>query len=333
VLSGFVLAHSYAYKEGLTFSTFMKSRFFRLYPLHLCMFFVIFALELTKLLAYKNHLYTFNIQPFTELHAIAEIVPNLLLLQSWIPSAKSISFNSPSWSISVEFYLYALFFGSIVAGRKHRAATWLASSIVAFMLIHFKSSLVTPEALRGISCFFGGAFIYHLFVHTPTRNLGYVTGTAVEALLLLMIIAVVQTTLPYRSLVASILFMATVFFFAFEFGALSRILKARPLQLLGRLSYSIYMTHFAILACMGFAALALQKLSGMELTRMIGDMRYLDFGSRTINNVAVLVTVGIFIAVSSVTYRYIEVPGQQLNKRRAAEATGNADKNNAEAQA
>jgi peptidoglycan/LPS O-acetylase OafA/YrhL len=66
---------------------------------------------------------------------------------------------------------------------------------------------------------------------------------------------------------------------------------------------------------------------------MIGDMRYLDFGSRTINNVAVLVTVGIFIAVSSVTYRYIEVPGQQLNKRRAAEATGNADKNNAEAQA
>ncbi|MFM5305227.1 acyltransferase family protein, partial [Aeromonas caviae] len=214
VLSGFVLAHGYAYKEGLKFSTFMKSRFFRLYPLHIFMFFVMLMLEVGKLLAYKFGGFMFNNEPFTASYAFKEIIPNLLLIQSWTPYTEPLSFNFPSWSISIEFYMYALFFGSIVTCRKNKVAVWIISSLTAFLLIYLHSSLLTPEVLRGISCFFGGAFTYYLFIRTPTLNLNTTIGTVIEILLLSMIIVVVQSTFEHRSSVASVLFMVTVFCFA-----------------------------------------------------------------------------------------------------------------------
>lgn len=133
VLSGFVLAHGYAYKENLKFFTFMKFRFFRLYPLHLFMFFVMFTLEIGKLLAYKYGGFVFNNLPFTNSFAIQEIIPNLLLIQSWTPYTDPLTFNFPSWSISIEFYMYALFFGSIVACSKNKVVVWLVSSLMAFI--------------------------------------------------------------------------------------------------------------------------------------------------------------------------------------------------------
>ena len=48
VLSGFVLAHGYGFRESLNFKEFVRSRFFRLYPLHLFMLLVFVALEFGK---------------------------------------------------------------------------------------------------------------------------------------------------------------------------------------------------------------------------------------------------------------------------------------------
>ena len=327
VLSGFVLAHGYAYKDGLKFSTFMKSRFFRLYPLHFFMFFVMFALEICKLLAYKFGGFVFNNLPFTNSFAIQEIIPNLLLVQAWTPYTDPLTFNFPSWSISIEFYMYALFFGSIVACRKNKVATWLSSSLVAFMLIYFQSSLLTPEVLRGISCFFGGAFTYWVFMRTATTlKLSHTIGTCIEILLFSMIVFVVQSTFDHRSSVASVLFMVTVFCFAFEFGAISKILNAKPFQVIGKLSYSMYMTHAAILFCLISTAMIIQKVTGIPFAPMIDNVRMLDFGSSTINNLVALVIICIVIAISSMTYKYIELAGQKLNA--SNKKTNNTDKYN-----
>ncbi|QHB84876.1 acyltransferase family protein (plasmid) [Aeromonas veronii] len=317
VLSGFVLTHGYAYKDNLKFSTFMKSRFFRLYPLHLFMFFVMFTLEIGKLLAYKFGGFVFNNIPFTNAFAIQEIIPNLLLIQSWTPYTDPHTFNYPSWSISIEFYMYALFFGSIVTCRKNMVAAWIVSSLAAFVLIYSQSSLLTSEVLRGISCFFGGAFTYHLFVRTSAFKLNRAVGTGIEILLLSMIVIVVQSTFDQRSSVASMLFMVTVFFFAFEFGAISRILNAKPFQVIGKLSYSIYMTHAAILFCLISTAVIVQKATGIPFAPMIEGMRNLDFGGAIINNSIVLIIIVIVIAISSITYKYIELAGQRLNSSSA----------------
>lgn len=328
VLSGFVLAHGYAYKEGFKFTTFMKSRFFRLYPLHIFMFFVMLILEVGKLLAYKFGGFIFNNEPFTAAYAFKEIIPNLLLIQSWTPYTEPLSFNFPSWSISIEFYMYALFFCSIVTCKKNKVVAWVISSLTAFLLIYLHSSLLTPEVLSGISCFFGGAFTYYLFVNTPTLNLNITIGTTIEILLLSMIIVVVQSTFDHRSSVASALFMVTVFCFAFEFGVISKILKHKLFQTVGKLSYSIYMTHAAILFCLTSIAIIIQKITNLPFAPMIDGFRYLNFGNSNVNNIIVLIIILIVTAISGVTYKYIELAGQNINSR--SKKNKNTDKYNVE---
>lgn len=315
-LSGFVLAHGYAYKKDLKFPTFMKSRFFRIYPLHIFMFVVMFTLEIGKLLAYNFGGFTFNNAPFTGSYALKEIIPNLLLIQSWIPNSDSLSFNAPSWSISVEFYMYALFFFSIVTCKKNKEIAWITSSLIAFILIYLHSSLLTNEILRGTSCFFGGAFFYYLFTRAPKLNLNIATGTIIEALLLSMIVIVVKSTFNYHDLVASALFMVTIFCFAFEFGAISKILRSYPFQKIGKLSYSIYMTHAAIIFCLTSIAIIIQKITNTSYAPMIDGIRYVNFGNSYINNIVVLIILLMVIAISNVTYKHIEIYGQKLNRSR-----------------
>lgn len=314
VLSGFVLAHGYAYKNHLNFTDFMKARFFRLYPLHLFMFVVMFFLELGKLAAYKLGGFIFNNTPFTNSFAIKEIIPNLLLVQSWTSYTDPLSFNFPSWSISVEFYMYVLFFCSIVV-FKHKPIIWLTSSLISFLLIYLQSPSITPEVLRGVSCFFGGTFTYWLFMKSSSFKLSATIGTCVELMLLTSIVIVVQSVFEYRFFVASVLFMVAVFFFAFEFGFISKMLKLKYFQLMGKLSYSIYMTHAAILFCLTSLGFVIQKITEKDFTPMINGLRFLNFGSTLTNNVMVLAILLVVISLSLITYKYIEVPGQKLNSR------------------
>tara|TARA_R110002111_G_scaffold186906_9_gene252645 strand:- start:208 stop:525 length:318 start_codon:yes stop_codon:yes gene_type:complete len=104
-------------------------------------------------------------------------------------------------------------------------------------------------------------------------------------------------------------------FFAFESGFFSDFLKRKPLQFIGKLSYSIYMTHAAILFCLISTAMILQKMTGIELAPNVNGVRTLDFGGTVINNLLVIAILLFVIYVSSLTYKYIELYGQKLNKK------------------
>tara|TARA_R110002153_G_scaffold116833_1_gene260613 strand:+ start:3478 stop:4566 length:1089 start_codon:yes stop_codon:yes gene_type:complete len=315
VLSGFVLAHGYGFKKNLNFKIFMKARFFRLYPLHFFMFVVFVILEFGKLFAYKFGGFVFNNEPFTNSFAISEMIPNLLLIQSWTPLTNHLTFNYPSWSISIEFYLYALLFLSIVAFKKNRILSWVFISFIAFILMYFESEILVPTVLRGLSCFFGGAFTYVMYKKLSNFKPSYIVGSIVETMLLICIVLIVQSQVEYRSIIAPVLFFFTVLFFAFESGFFSTLLKAKPLQYAGKLSYSIYMTHAAILFCLISTAIILQKLTGIEMAPMIETTRYLSFGDSMINNLVVISILIIVLYISSLTYKYVEIGGQKLNKK------------------
>lgn len=318
VLSGFVLAHGYGFKENLNFSTFMKSRFFRLYPLHFFMLMVFIALEFGKLFAYKYSGIVFNREPFTGATAISELVPNLLLIQSWTPFTDGLSFNFPSWSISIEFYIYALLFLSIILFKSYKIASWFLISLIAFILIYLESSVLVPTVLAGLSCFFGGSFTYIIYKKISRIKPSYVLGSFIEAILLICIILIVQSKIDYRSIIAPVLFMLTVLSFAFESGLFSKLFKVKVLQYAGKLSHSIYMTHAAILFCLTAIAMILQKIMGVEIAPMVGTDRFLDFGSSSINNLVIAVILSLVIGLSTLTYKYIEVKGQKLNKKKSA---------------
>jgi peptidoglycan/LPS O-acetylase OafA/YrhL len=106
-----------------------------------------------------------------------------------------------------------------------------------------------------------------------------------------------------------------VFIFAFEKGFVSRILKQNIFLYLGKLSYSIYMIHAVILFCALLNLMIIQKFSGIELTPMINEIRYIDFGNVLYNNIAICVTLGTIIFLENFTFKYIEQKGQKLGKK------------------
>jgi len=85
--------------------------------------------------------------------------------------------------------------------------------------------------------------------------------------------------------------------------------------MLGKLSYSIYMTHIAVTFCVIAFSIVLQKLLGKEFSYMVGDARYLDFGNIVLNNLLVFAILAAVIFCSTFTYKYIEATGQDIGKR------------------
>lgn len=123
---------NYAFKENLNFKSFITSRFFRIYPLHIIMLLIFIAVQIFKLVVYKANILSFNIIAFTRYDALREIIPNLLLLQSWTPFTYALSFNSVAWSISVEFYLYIILFLTLSVFKKFTKVSWILLTIGAF---------------------------------------------------------------------------------------------------------------------------------------------------------------------------------------------------------
>ncbi|MBH0080817.1 acyltransferase family protein [Pseudoalteromonas sp. NZS11] len=314
ILSGFVLAHGYGFKESLNFKSYCKARFFRIYPLHFFMLMVFIAFELMKLLA-TNFGVSFNGEPFSDKTAVSAIIPNLLLIQSWTSYTEHLSFNFPSWSISIEFYIYFLFFFTATLFGKFKLLTWLTTSLLAFALIYFRSELLTKQVLSGLSCFFGGAIAYSVYRKISHIKIPYISGSIFEFALLVCIVFIVQAQFELKLIVAPLLFLITVLLFSFEAGVVSKILKIKPLQLTGQLSYSIYMTHAAILFLVAATTLVFKKLTGIEIVKTINSLKYIDSGSAYINNLIVLIILAVVIITSKFTYKYIELWGLNLNKK------------------
>nr|WP_244657009.1 acyltransferase [Pseudomonas sp. CFBP 8772] len=326
VLSGFVMAHAYGSKRQLDFSRFLISRTFRLLPLHVFMLAVFIGLEFLKYAAYKRG-FSFNQTPFTGIYAPSQILPNLLLVQSWTHLTENLSFNTASWSISIEYWTYMLFAATVLMASTRRYLLWAVIALCGFALLYRQIDVLTVYAQKGVGCFFAGALAYAFF--TRSRRWiapGFGLLSVLEALSALAIWWVLTSELPQKVLAASAVFCVTIVVFAFDGGALSRVLKYEFFARLGRLSYSIYLTHLAILFFVISAFMVVQKKTGFDAAPMLGEIRYLDTGHAWLNNLMVLLILAVVVTISSATYRYVELRGQgvgkQLLRRRMAMPVG-----------
>ena len=316
VLSGFVLAHGYAFRENLSFGPFLSARFFRLYPLHLFMLLVFVLLELGKWSALEFFGISFNNMAFTNDYALESILPNLLLVHAWTPFTNPLSFNTPSWSISIEFYMYLLLYLSLLMAGRLRMLVWGLLPPVMFYLMITGSDLLVPAVMRGLSGFFGGVICYLVYRRYLSRiNVPVWLASLVEIALILLVIAVVQSDVEYRSVWATLVFFLTVLWFSLESGLLSTALKRDSLQFLGRLSYSMYMTHAAVIYLFTSLFLVLQKLIGRQTMSMVDGVRFFDTGYGLWNNLLVALMLASVLLCSCWTYRVIEVRGQALGKQ------------------
>lgn len=313
VLSGFVLAHSYGFKKDLDFKSFMKARFFRLYPLHFAMFVCVFAFQCLKFFAYHYAGSGFGAESFSGAYALSEIIPNLLLMHAWTPFTDHLSYNFPSWSISIEFYMYAILFISIVSFRSYTLISWLLISLLSSVLIYFGSDILVENVLRGLSCFFGGAVAYIFYKKISSFKPSYFFGSVVELILIANVIFMVQLNVTNKG-GCSIAFLVTVLFFAFESGVVSKTLKNKLFQYLGMLSYSIYMVHAIVFLYLGAVITVIEKSLNIQIRLIDEAVEYTTFGHSVMDNLAVISIVLLVILLSHFSYKYIELNGQKLGK-------------------
>lgn len=98
VLSGFVMILAYSSQERINPKKYFINRLARLYPLHL---FTLGLTILVSLFVSLNYLADYKID-------MVSFILNISLVQAWFPG-HSLTFNVPSWSISVELFFYAVF--------------------------------------------------------------------------------------------------------------------------------------------------------------------------------------------------------------------------------
>lgn len=251
VLSGFVIALNY--QERITsfadLGRFQKKRFWRLYPLHLLMLLVFVCIELAKFVAERKFGLEANTAAFS-VNDFPSFVANLLLLQNWVST--TVTFNYPSWSISSEFYTYALF-GLIVLVT--RRSGWLVVTVsvllVAVSGVALQSIVagvqVIPGPLRCLYSFFIGVLIYPLFRRAGADSI----ANSIPAML--AIVACVVTIVLLGDRRAAVLLAPPVFALAVYCVArtstntvVSKTLSQRWLVYLGAISYGVYMIHAAV---------------------------------------------------------------------------------------
>jgi peptidoglycan/LPS O-acetylase OafA/YrhL len=184
--------------------------------------------------------------------------------------------------------------------------------MIAFALMMTESTFLGEEVKRGLSCFFGGTIVYLIYKYLHDIYLPKLLGTALELLAIMSVFWAIQVNFAYRDTIAIFLFFGFILTFSFESGFLSSFLKKALFQTLGKLSYSIYLTHSVIIFGLNSVAIGMQKMTGIIFAPMIGGVRFVTFGNVTINNMTVLVTLLMIILTSRITYQYIERKGGQV---------------------
>jgi len=250
-LSGFVLAHTYLYSGRKTSGLqFIFHRLARLYPLHiftLVLFILAYLATRHQLPEYADgRLYTF-LQQLTLTHSIGLHTVD----QTW---------NGPSWSVSVEFWVSVLFFFLI---KKSTPSIYLfLVSSVCLLAIYNNSDLgllvVTENyygifnsgLVRCICLFLCGVLTYraYLMLQHSEHLLQRIPWNILEILSILLVAFIILTRRKPVSdldMFAPPVFMMLILVFAFDRGLVSRLL-AKTLYL-GKLSYSIYLNHVPVI--------------------------------------------------------------------------------------
>ena len=103
-LSGFVIFYNYhdRLKEFNDLLGFVKKRFLRLYPLHFFFLIIFLLIEALRLILSSKFNISSNVEPFVT-NNFQAFISNIFLLQTFLHEN---TFNTPSWSISAEFYTY-----------------------------------------------------------------------------------------------------------------------------------------------------------------------------------------------------------------------------------
>ncbi|MGA7981022.1 MAG: acyltransferase [Chromatiaceae bacterium] len=342
VLSGFVITHAYLQrlrKPG-GFGSFVIRRFGRLWPLHIFVLGAFLVLELVKLLLVDGAQLAAKSPPFTGGTSLESLFSSIFLAQS-LGLHDAVTWNAPSWSISVEFYTYLLFALVVLTlGRYMLSAAVIlilgSLSIIIGLAHGFMGVSLDYGFFRCIAGFFMGYLTYRAY-RTAGASISAGSETAALAIMLLFLLYAGRGV---PTVLAPFVFSLIVFVFAAEGGTISRLLRRQPFRALGEWSYSIYMVHAFFVVVIMRAAQVIATLTGSPLLAHSvaagGEPQktLVYWGNAYLTDAMTAVYLALTILIASLTYRFVEQPGrswfnrvaQRHESRRAANLNGLAPK-------
>ncbi|HSC60255.1 MAG TPA: acyltransferase, partial [Rhizomicrobium sp.] len=247
VLSGFVIA--FAWGERLTgaeqIKPFVLRRFFRLWPLHVCVLVAFVALEVSR--------YAMTGTGFTGGRSLFALATNLTLTQA-LGLNDGLTWNTPAWAVSTEFWTYVVFaFAAFLTGRwRSITAMILVAASVAVLALHSRYGMRETfdwGMARCIYGFFLGTLVYEAW---SRRWLSWLRGSVAEICALLLAVAFLLFIPGDRPLeyLAPPVFAIFVFAFAGDAGFVSRLMAGPLFEKLGQWSYAIYLVQMYVIASM-----------------------------------------------------------------------------------
>ena len=320
-LSGFLMYRRYVgtLNSARQLGDFTMTRACRVAPLHLAVLLFFIGFECLKLVMERYGL-LLNFPAFSGDRAPGEILPNVLLIQAWWPGFNALSFNYPSWWVSVAFYLWLIF--ALICYALPRMARMLFTLLggLAFVGLFADSDLLTRYVLWGAACFFAGTVTYRLYARLRNFAPGVALASVLEMGILATIGWVMVDGAPPLTIELALLFCLAILVFAWEAGVVSRLLQKRVFPALGRLWLSIYLTHAAVIFVVATGLTVAAKFGGYPLLvdrpgEMPGSLvRYLSTGSALNDNLLMLLVVVAVVVLSMLVHRYIEVPGVRFGE-------------------
>jgi len=313
VLSGFVISHHYSEKlvtlKGV--ATFIRLRFWRLYPLHLVTLIAFATFVCVKMLVARK----LGIEWIdTDENTTFSFLTNLTLVHS-LGLHHTLTFNAPSWSISVEFFTYVVFAFVILLSlhRKNvvRCSLFLCTTtaIILFSVDNRRFFELTydygfPRCIFG---FFVGILVQKFSSHIRRPPYGGtlgIGGNLAEIAVLfstVLVVSFVKThvLLPFISV---LVFGLVILIFSFPSSTLvSRALQNKVPLHLGKISYSIYLWHWVVVSCVSGILSGLGRVPKGSDTH--GEYAAI---SPIFGDMLMIVTLLLIIAISSLSYPLIE---------------------------
>jgi len=302
VLSGFVIFKAYQgrIRSGTDLLRFQFLRFGRLYPVHLLFLLAFVLIEVAKYVAAKHYGIVGPNTGAFEVNDFSAFLQNLFLISGLLPT-EQLTFNGPSWSICVEFYTYLVFALVVLYTGQRQLLCFAFIAGGSLLLIGTDNTGGFDHVLQCLSGFFLGCLTAWAISQAKFRVPGVVS------LLMLTLIALYLQFKPSAAwdlLIYPLSVLLIVSLVLSSGGISQKLLNSTPLTGLGTISYSVYMSHAAIVWAANQAVRMI--LNQPEIIDAYGNS-IPSLSAGVTYAVTAMITL-IVIVTSTIVYRWVESP-------------------------
>ena len=253
-LSGFVMYLNYHNKffDFKSVKTFLKKRFLRLYPLHFLFLVIFLFIELSKYLVEVKFGLVANNQAFS-INNVKTFLGNIFLLQTFFEFN---TFNTPSWSISAEYYTYLIF--ALILFLLNKNNLLILISLICILIFRIDSGISLGientylSFLDCVFCFFIGVFSCKIYFRYSRHALFVKFYSTITFLLIIISALLIINLTGKEKFVIPFVFGLLLIFSANlkNENFLGKIICNKFFVYLGSISYSIYMCHLFVFWCL-----------------------------------------------------------------------------------